>query len=791
MQPELQSPFGQPKIPAGVTKYEMKKLLSLIALLAAFASFGQETKETGESVYPLQVNPYLFQDKPAFSQKLPFNSLDSTFIYNMDTLDTLPVRDDFSISKFEKYKANYSDGNVTSQYYYALLDPGMVPLHVDSTYCDSTYSRHDTISIVSGIPTTFTSYFPTVQSVNVSELCNYPVTYTTMNLYRECYVLIDSVIDGVPDPTQDTIFYTPTIVQDSANLFFVAVDDKDNVWVDNFACHNYRFPIDPWSLGVVTMDGVDENGMPYDFGNAAAYEEADHLTSKHINLSGKTNVYLTFIYQPGGYGNDPETQDSLLLDFWEPDSNAWYPSGWKTDGDATPDVWDTVHWAIPLALLDNGFRFRFRNWASTSAALDHWHIDYIRLEDNLTATVDPFSDLAIQYPINTLIKDYTAVPWDHFRNVDPATKMLDKGTIFAFNSDNDATNYANGNFYIEHESVMQLDFTLPNPGAGGGWTGNWEVGTNAYPYDIASIYSYDNTIDTDPQTVFDVRMNIDAAVSASNVYAQNDTTYFQQKFDNYYSYDDGSAEAAYGLNGSFAKLAYEFESYELDTLTGILMHFVPWVDDLSSKIFLLTVWEDSAGVPGKKIYQDDFFEAHSPEYEGSKSGFRYYEFYNEIGTVDVPTDPKGRKGVVLTGTKFYVGWEQLDDESLQIGLDWNIDNGEKIWRNTSGTWLQSSFDCSLLIRPVFSTGLNYTLNIPEEEIELTIGMYPNPTNGELNFSETPEDFSTHIFDMSGRLVLKSINEKSLDISFLNSGVYLVDLRDENGISLFSDKLIKR
>ena len=45
------------------------------------------------------------------------------------------------------------------------------------------------------------------------------------------------------------------------------------------------------------------------------------------------------------------------------------------------------------------------------------------------------------------------------------------------------------------------------------------------------------------------------------------------------------------------------------------------VEDLSSYIFLLTVWEDSANEPGQIIYQDDFFSAHSPEYSGSKSGF--------------------------------------------------------------------------------------------------------------------------------------------------------------------------
>ncbi|MCG8574888.1 MAG: T9SS type A sorting domain-containing protein [Flavobacteriales bacterium] len=763
----------------------MKKLIYLFGFLVSLSAFGQE------QIFPLKSNPYLFSEK-VFQERSGATTIDSTFIYSMDTLE-LPIWDDFSLNKFEQYDADYTDPEVSSTWYYALLDESMAVLHLDSTYCDSTLAHHDTIVVTEGIVDTYTSYFPTVQTINVSDLCNYPVEYVEMNLYRECYTLVDSVIDGVPDPDQDTIFYEPTFVQDSAHVFFVDVDNPDLIWVDHYACHNYRFAVDPWSLGVATFDGLNENGMPYDFGNASAHEEADHLTSKHINLAGKTDVYLTFLYQAKGHGNDPDDQDSLLLDFWNPDSGKWYPSGWFVDGTVTPNEWDTVHWAIPIALLKDGFRFRFRNWASTSGALDHWHIDYVNLKDNDLPTIDNFSDLAISYPINTLLKDYTSVPWDHFQNADAASKMVDEAELFVFNSDNDATNFSDGNLEIRHNGILQggSPFVLPNAAVGGGWTGNWEVGLNAYPYDVNGIYSYDNSVTSDPQAMFDVKINIASDVGASNVHLENDTNYFQQRFDNYYSYDDGSAEAAYGLNGAHAFLAYEFEAYEVDTLTGILMHFVPWVDDLSSKLFLLTVWEDDGGKPGEIIYQDDYFEAHSPNYAGSKSGFKYFEFYNTEYAVDVPGEPKNRLGVPLTGTKFYVGWEQIDDESLQIGLDWNIDNGEKIWRNTSGTWLQSSFDCSLLIRPVFSTGLNYTLSQDDlQNTGMEISMYPNPTTNQLNFTGLPDQFALSIFDMSGRLVHQSLNETSILVSDLETGVYVVDIRDENGQSLYSDKLIK-
>jgi hypothetical protein len=71
-----------------------------------------------EFVRPLLVNPNI---GPTFHQQRSGNTIDSTFVYNIDTLD-LPVWDDFSISKFIPYNSGYTDGNVTSQLYYQLMN---------------------------------------------------------------------------------------------------------------------------------------------------------------------------------------------------------------------------------------------------------------------------------------------------------------------------------------------------------------------------------------------------------------------------------------------------------------------------------------------------------------------------------------------------------------------------------------------------------------------------------------------------------------------------------------------
>ena len=90
-------------------------------------------------------------------------------------------------------------------------------------------------------------------------------------------------------------------------------------------------------------------------------------------------------------------------------------------------------------------------------------------------------------------------------------------------------------------------------------------------------------------------------------YTSKHLSKFHQKFQNYYSYDDGSAEAAFGPTGAQSRLAVKFDAYEADSLIGVAMHFVPTVNDVSSNLFLITVWENDNGNPGSVLYEDDIF----------------------------------------------------------------------------------------------------------------------------------------------------------------------------------------
>ncbi|MDX1351171.1 MAG: T9SS type A sorting domain-containing protein, partial [Putridiphycobacter sp.] len=237
------------------------------------------------------------------------------------------------------------------------------------------------------------------------------------------------------------------------------------------------------------------------------------------------------------------------------------------------------------------------------------------------------------------------------------------------------------------------------------------------------------------------------------------------------------AESGYGLLDNNAQLAYRFEAYEADTLTGILMKFIPNVTDVSGNIFLLTIWEDSSGFPGAVIYKDDFFQPHYPNYASHKNQYSYYKF-NGNQSVPVPA-------------KFFIGFEQIDDQNLFLGFDLNNNNQDKIFYNNGGAWANASFQGSLIMRPVFSTGLNYTLEVQPLKVEkIDMVMYPNPVTHNLTISNFNNSFIAKVYDMTGRQLIVD-RSGDIDFSDLNNGIYIVNVQDELGKTVYTQKIVKQ
>jgi Secretion system C-terminal sorting domain len=723
----------------------MRSTLLIAALACLMVSFGQELEHnTGKNI---GFEPVYGLKKPNSTEKSL--SIDSTFIFASDTL-SLPLFDDFSTSKFQLFQGVFNAPGNTEQTYYRLVNPATnLPLANGVSYTNQATFRR-TYDIATETTTDVT--FP---SLNVTEnnLTTYPPVGTPISLYPPYYIY-DTV--GVQDQSDTIWISNPAYTQDSATVFFQTIEDSTKIWIDRMAYHNMRYGFNPRSLGVATFDGLDEDGYPYQFGSAVT-NYGDRLTSKCINLSNYNagdSLYFSFLYQPEGLGDVPETGDSLILEFYAQDLDQWKHI-WSVSGTSI-HPFKSVH--IPVLddqFFRDGFKFRFKNYGALSGSLDHFHVDYVHLRALSDYTDTLFKDFALCYPLNTLLQDYTSVPWDHYKNTS-AGMMTNGLEVKVYNGSNSAENYQNGQVVVQHNGTPVGNFSLPGFLLAEGNI-NYNPNTLFTSYhDLSAGYEYDRTLPGNQQV-----FKVNASVSAQfpNLMS-NDTCEFLQGFYNYYSYDDGSAEAAFGPTGVQSMLAVHFNAYEADSLLGVYLHFVPSVTDVSTKLFYLTVWEDLNGEPGAVLFEDDAFSPRQPTYANGLNNFNAYYF------------PNGQK--IPVGSSFFIGWRQVDAVRYNLGLDRNIDHSQEIFYSVDfgATWENPPFPGSAMLRPIVSTTLDGELGVEQVQM-LEYAVYPNPTNSFIHIvSPYSDEKGFELYDIQGRFISEN-QDNMMDLSRLNSGYYFI------------------
>ncbi len=544
------------------------------------------------------------------------------------------------------------------------------------------------------------------------------------------------------------------------------------LWLDNYVFINRGYGKAPVTIGVATFDGLNEKGYPYNFlVSPTSSGQADFLTSKpiHLNLPASDSVYFSFYYQPQGLGNAPETNDSLVLEFrgigaWK---HVWAKKG--TTLALNDSSWTLV--MIPIkdtAFLKNGFQFRFRNYATLSGNLDHWNLDYVYLNKNRNKADTVFEDISFVYNSPSLIKTYTAIPWKHY-------SVADMKTDYSTTIRNNYSVVKNGSFKynIYDASGTQVNTTY----LGGSY--------NIDPYATAGLLNY--AAFTAPSlnyiipTLTDTtQYSIECIVNSTpDLYRKNDTLRHTQVFSNYYSYDDGSAETAFGLSTLNAQLAEKFTSNVADTLRCIDIYFNPVMTNANLYSFLLNVWSDNGGTPGSPIFTSAD-TLYPPQYAqaGQDHFVRYYL----------------KQPVYLSASTFYIGFTQKTNQLLNVGVDKNINTQSKIFYNVTGSWNSSPNQGSLMMHPVFGSAADFVGigEIKKDKNEFTI--YPNPANDKLfiksNSINQVQKISFTILDMCGRIIFENKTDisESIDISSLAEGVYFIRIVD--GTSISTNKFIK-
>lgn len=546
-----------------------------------------------------------------------------------------------------------------------------------------------------------------------------------------------------------------------------------SIWMDAYVFINNNYPDDPVSIGAATLDAIDNTGLLN--GDSDIPFESDLMTSMPLNLdyAGQNDTWLSFYYQPKGYGDEPEPEDSLTVEFYAPLLDQW-KTVWTMEGkplNPFTRVWIQI---ADTSFFHTGFRFRFKNYASLPKSqsfpsydsnVDHWNIDYVHLDKGRSPTDTSVKDVSMITDLHSILKSYEAVPWRHFPNA-YLTEIQPELTITYRNNDIVTRNVTR---FLEIKDL--LNGTPPYLLSGGAV--NVDPGIkDGYEF----LFNYPFEESNRDSAAFRIKAYL---VTDVDDYKWNDTVTRYQVFNNYYAYDDGTAEAGYGLAGegtAGASLAYQFKTYNTDTLRSVKMYFNRSLNNISQVYFNLAVWDndDVNDRPGNLIYS---MPGYRPE---------YYNELNKFYTYDLDT-------LIVVSDIFYVGWIQPNTILLNVGFDRNNNNRNRIFYNLGQEWKSSSFNGSLMIRPVLGkeTGVPSSVSkIKPDEIKV----YPNPASDfirvELPFNADNSTIRLSIFNLQGALVYQSsiYGDEDIPVHQLESGIYLLRV-EISGKGPYNTKLL--
>ncbi len=574
-------------------------------------------------------------------------------------------------------------------------------------------------------------------------------------------------------------------------------------WKESGVYINQSYSINAPTIGVATFDAINRKGELYSTLSTTAFP-ADTLTSQplELNFPGDTNIYITFYYQARGLGKEPQTYDSLVLEFLDFEKTEWVRV-WSASANFqnkqinekhilthkvfahTSDTLEKMFFMVHMPILDDrfkktGFQFRFINYASLSpnstipgllGNSDHWNLDLVLIEKDKFFDDIIVNDVAFYKPLKSILKNYESIPWKHFNN---AAKLAELPDPLPFQITYWNLGPVTWNI-TRRFSVTDLSGNTPPYLFSGGAENIYQYQTISYTREF--LYDFYSSWDDSAKFLFKSFLITDID---SETYPRrwNDTLSYTQQFHNYYAYDDGSAENGYGLYGAGSEtgmVAMKFHSYETDSLKGIMIFFNRTFQDASQQYFKLTVWNDNNGKPGDIIYQKTGIK---PIFTDSLNVFTLYAIDQKI----------------KIGGNFYIGWVQTTAEMLNVGFDLNKVHNSNLFYNLSGQWVNSQFEGSLMIRPVFGKLIKNPTRVEKPLTFPDVNLFPNPASTMVSI-ESMENHRIRYFRiiaLTGQVVIsQDFTQKYIDVSNLKTGVYIIQLINDNGIITTKKLIIAR
>ncbi len=571
---------------------------------------------------------------------------------------------------------------------------------------------------------------------------------------------------------------------------------------------NNNLPINHPTMYVATMDGLKGNGAPYDFTSPLAQGSTDTLTSRPIDLSPylpTNSLYMSFYWEARGMAEQPDLSDSLVLQFKDSVGVGNWQTMWTQTGQvinntgAIVNVSNTKFDSVFVALeagkfFHKTFQFRFLAYGRRAGAFDVWHLDYIYLDkdrkreapypgQSILSTTPP--DVAMQGAVSSFLKRYTSMPvWQYF--VKPAQEMAD--SIYT-KANNLKTTPTRGSFKIRQledtvsKQVFQsCDLLPPN---------SIDSCKISQPF----LEQRSTFVKLKPALlpVPAVKKRMVLKTTFSSIITAEDLRGLQEEIrynneisgytvlDNYYSYDDGTAESAAGINQRTGGVAVRYIVNRPDTLLAVRLYFAQYNTNQKGQSFVLQIFDNKNGLPNKVLYQ----RSDTITYTDTLNKFAEYKLYQVL-------ESKIVLDAVTVRDTFYVGWQQTTETILPVGLDKNIDSRNTIFINLGANiqgerdWIPNTDQAipisgSFMIRPVMGSRPPVVTAIEEEVPGIPpFEVSPNPTDGKLTWNDARVS-SVQVYDLAGKLlqrqVLKNQPTPLLDLGFLPNGLYLLHFSD--------------
>ncbi|MEJ2005963.1 MAG: T9SS type A sorting domain-containing protein, partial [Cyclobacteriaceae bacterium] len=510
--------------------------------------------------------------------------------------------------------------------------------------------------------------------------------------------------------------------------------------------------------------------------------QVDSLSSRRIDLSGYSfadEIYMSFFYQAGGIGDQPDDgDDSLRLEFYAVDGQ--WKSVWPLEGQLEYD--GEFHQVIlPIEsdeFMHENFRFRFQSVGNLTGMYDIWNIDYIYINRNRSPFDTSYPDRAINEPLSAFLQAYYTVPYTHYtaaenrqpnfwiRSLVSGPLVQNKAYFYLFNYDIDVADSL-GNVTSFSDSQLVEPFESP---IGIGETE--EVILRQPLPDFSDIPEADSArvrieiiLDAEDNKTIAEGGDYDPSKYAPIDFRQNDTLRSTFYLTDYYAYDDGVAEAAAGLNFAGDFIAVQFELLtDSAQLTAVDMYFPFTGTEPAGRTIDIMVWQDENGFPAEVLHRQQVVVQRN----GGLNNLIRYDL---------------DKAVFVEGS-YFVGYRQNTNGDMGLGLDLNNFSGERIFYNLDEIWEQNTLvNGSIMLRPVFGVLEIDEVVSSEKPINEDFQVWPNPGNGIFNVQG--DVHSIRIYNLRG-VVIKEItgtpaqSSYRIDLRQYAPGIYILQAETMTG-----------